>query len=144
MEAWPFSEAEWQAVRDAALAHLNAHFARDAVLRASCFLTLCEILAELRSRHGDHPVLWEKEADFTDADEERLPLYERAIRAAEADGWQTLTIRISLAEALLRLSRPTEARGELLACRDEMEASEDEFDRWLWSESMAECERMLD
>ena len=68
----------------------------------------------------------------------------QAIRAAEADGWQTLTIRISLAEALLRLSRPVEARAELLACRDEMEASEDEFDRWSWSDLMAECERLLD
>ena len=137
METWPFSEAEWQAVSDAALPVVNAHFARDQVLRASCFLTLCEVLDDLRTRHGDHPVLLETGADFTDADEERLPLYGQAITSAEAHEMQTLTIRISLAEALLGLSRPAEARAELLACRDEMQESEDEFDRWSWSESMA-------
>lgn len=144
MEAWPFSEEEWQAVGDAALPVVNAHFARDEVLRASCLLTLCEILDDLRTRHGDHPILLETEADFTDEDEERLPLYGRAIAAAEAHETQTLTIRISLAEALLRLSRPAEARAELLACRDEMQESEDESDRRSWSELVAECERMLD
>ena len=143
MEAWPFTEDEWQAVGDAALARLNATFAHDEALRESCLLTLREVLAELRNRHGDHPILWETEADFTDADEERVALHGRAVAAAEADGFQTLTIRISLAEALLRLSRPAEARAELLACADEREEIGDELDRRWWAEAMDECERLL-
>jgi hypothetical protein len=143
VEAWPFTEDEWQAVSDAALPVVNATWARDEVLHASCLLTLLETLAELRSRHGEHPKLLETEADFADSDEERLPLYERAIRTAETHGLQTLTIRLSLAEALLNLHRPAEARAELLACRDEMAESEDESDRKSWADLMAECERFL-
>jgi hypothetical protein len=43
---------------------------------------LFDVLAGLRARHGDHPVLLETEADFTEDDEVRLALYQQAVPSA--------------------------------------------------------------
>ena len=77
VEAFPFSEAEWAAVREAALPVVNAALADDAVLQASHLVGLMEVLAGLRARYGDHPVLLETEADFTEDDAESAALYGR-------------------------------------------------------------------
>src|SRR5262249_3140678 len=101
---------------------------------------LLDVLANLRARHGDHPVLLETEADFTENDEVRIHLYRRAARTAAEHGLPTLSIRLSLAQTLLDLNRPVEAREELTACREELTGA-DESDRESWSGIMAESSR---
>jgi hypothetical protein len=142
MEELPFTRAEWGAVTDAALAVVNATLADDAVLCASHFITLQAVLAELRGRYGDHPVLLETEADFTDDAGGRVLLYERAAQAALIHGLPALSIRLSWAQVLLEeLREPAAAREVLLACQNELAAAEDEADRKEWSRLSAECER---
>ena len=98
---------------------------------------LVEVLAGLRARHGDHPVLLETEADFTEDDGERVLLYRRAMGVAEANGIQTLTIRLSLSRLLLDTGQHEAARDELLACEGELPDG-DESDRASWAELVAE------
>ena len=137
MESWPFSKAEWASVSEAALPVVNASLAEDAVVRASHLIGLLDVLAGLRERHGDHPVLLETEADFTDDDGERVSLYRRAVGVAEANGIQTLTIRLSLSRLLLDRGQHDAARDELLACESELPDG-DESDRASWAELIAE------
>ena len=132
MEGWPFSEAEWEWVKDAALPVINATLAEDDLLRESHPVGLIEVLAELRKRHDDHPWLLETEADFVRDDTERIELYRSAIQSAEATGMQTLTIRLSLAQVLLDQSLLSEARAELLACKGEANDTDDDSDRAEW------------
>ena len=133
MEAFPFTEAEWEAVKDAALPVVNAGLADDPVPRASHLVGLLDVLARLRTRHGDHPVLLETQADFAEGDAERVALYRRAAGIASAHGLPTLSIRLSLAELLLELGRPVEAGDELVACQHEL-PNGDESDRASWAE----------
>lgn len=140
VEAWPFSELEWQAVRDAALPVINASLAGDAILEASHLGGLLDVLADLRARYGDHPVLLETEADFTEDDSESAALYQRAVGIAEANGIQTLSIRLSLARVLLDLNRPADAAAELLACEGELPGG-DEFDQVAWLELVTETKK---
>jgi hypothetical protein len=107
--AFPFTNAEWDVVQRAALPLVNATFAEDDVLRASCFSELKEVLGELRSRHGNHPVLLETEADFTEDDAERAAIYRKAITIATEHELPTLTIRLSLARELLDAGEPRAA-----------------------------------
>jgi hypothetical protein len=142
MEAFPFTEAEWESVREAAGAIVNAALAEDPILRASQFAELRAVLAGLRDRYGDHPLLLETEADFTADAPDRVALYERASRTAAAGGLPTLTIRLSLARVLLEdLGRPDAARVELLACRGELATVGDESDREEWASLLAACDR---
>ena len=67
VDDFPFSDAEWEAVRLAALDVVNAAFAEDRTLAAAAFVELQAVLADLRARYGDHPVLAETEADFAGA-----------------------------------------------------------------------------
>ena len=143
MGAWPFSEDEWRAVSDAALAVVNAGMAEDEVLNASHLITLREVLADLRSRHGDHPWLLETEADFGDEDSERVELYEQAVRIATVYDMQTLTIRLALAQTFLNACQSAKAREALLACRDEADDTKDSSDRQEWADLLAECERRI-
>jgi hypothetical protein len=130
---FPFTEEEWRAVSDAALPVVNAILAGDAVLRASHRVELLDVLAQLRARHGDHPVLLETQADFTEDDEESLALYQQAVRIAVAHELPTLSIRLSLTKLLLEMGERTAAREELLACESEL-CEGDESDRASWAE----------
>jgi hypothetical protein len=133
VETFPFTENEWAAVKQAILPIVNATSAEDAVLQDSHFVALLDILAALRERYGEHPVLLETEADFTENDEERLQLYGKAIRLADANRLSTLSIRLSLAELLLGRRQRAAARVELLACKAEA-SDADDSDRASWEE----------
>jgi hypothetical protein len=133
VEAFPFTDAEWDGVKEAALPLVNATFAEDDALRASCFTELREVLGELRAWHGDHPVLLETEADFTEDDAEQVALYRRAASIATAHGLPTLSIRLSLARVLLDAAEPGAALAELLACEGELVGG-DESERSSWAE----------
>jgi hypothetical protein len=139
VEPWPFSDAEWAAVSEAVLSVVNASLAEDAVLQASHLISLFDVLAGLRSRHGEHPVLLEMEADFAEDDFERVALYRRAASVAEVHGIQTLTIRLSLSRLLLDLGQREAAQVELRACQDEVPEGDDS-DRASWAELVAESE----
>ena len=137
MKSWPFSKAEWATVSNAALPVVNSGLADDTAARASHLVGLRDVLAQLRARHGDHPVLLETEAEFTEDDGERVSLYRRAVGIAEANGIQTLTIRLSLSRLLLDMGQPDAAHHELLACEGEL-ANGDQSDRASWAELVAE------
>jgi hypothetical protein len=138
MDAFPFSEAEWATVVEASRCLTNATLADDEVLSASCLVALKDVLSTLRERYGEHPVLLETEADFIDNAEERIALYETALRASVAHGLPTLSIRISYAAVLLDLGRSVAAMGELLAGKDEL-ASADEYEQKQWRELLAKA-----
>jgi hypothetical protein len=137
VEAFPFTEAEWAAVRDAALPVVNAALADDAALRASHLIGLLDVLSRLRARYGDHPVLLETEADFADDEAERARLYRVAVDIALAHGLPTLSIRLSLARMLLDGGKPAAAREELRACEGEV-GEADESEQASWAEMIAE------
>jgi hypothetical protein len=131
MEAFPFTEAEWAPVKSAALSILNAHSAGDEVLWTSLRLDMLDLLAGLRERHGDHPVLLETVADYTDDDTERAVLYRQAVDIAAANGLPTLSTRLFFARVLLDLGQPEAARKELRACEGEArDGSERERAEW--------------
>jgi hypothetical protein len=135
MESFPFSAEEWARVREACLGIVNAELSEDEAIRTSRFEKLCEVLAELRNRHGDHPVLLETEADFAAEPSEQIALYEMAKLAAVAAGFFTFTIRISLARVLMDdLGDRARALQELLACRDEVTLWAEEDERKEWEE----------
>src|SRR2546421_12702629 len=92
----PLTSDELYAVRRAARAVTRAARAGDADGRATLFAELQSLLAEVRQRRGDHPVLWELEADFTSDPEVAADLYRRAEKAACEAGLPTLSIRLSL------------------------------------------------
>ena len=139
MESFPFTDAEWQTVQDAAFPVVNATFADDNVLRESHFQKLAEVLSGLRQLHGDHPVLLETLADFTDDDAERVRLYRQAIDIAVRHGIGTWTIRLSLSDALIWQRETAAARVELETCRDEVATLGDESDRKKWEQLRAAC-----
>ena len=141
---FPFSVADWSRVSEAARAVVNATFAGDAVLRASRFEELRRVLAELRATYGQHPVLLETEADFTDEPSQQVQMYEQAKQLAQAEGLVTYSICVSLARVLLEgVDNAEQAYRELLACRDEVVNHADESDRTEWAELKAECARRL-
>lgn len=141
MEPFPFSRQEWDEVADAALPVVNAGLMDDNVVRASHLVDLLDVLARLRERYGDHPILLETEADFVEETGERVALYRRALEAAVASGLLTFTIRISLAEVLFKdLGRPAEARAELTACEDEVNEFGDDSEREHWGELAVQCD----
>ena len=102
------------------------------------------MLAELRSRHGDHPVLLETEADFTDDPATQRELYRRALQQAELGGLITYSIRISLARVLLdNFKLPDEALAELMACEAELEPHADAAEQQKWAELVGECREQV-
>ena len=135
----PFTAGEWDAVRWAAKAITEAAQADDPGRRAARFADLQSILAELRGRHGDHPLLWETEADFTPDPVAAVELYRLAESAAVAADKPTLSIRVSLARVLIEeLGLPGEAREALLSCRDELPWAR-YFDCRAWTALLAAC-----
>lgn len=143
MEAFPFTETEWQGVMDAALPVVNASLAEDAGLHASHLAKLLDVIDRLRERYGDHPALLETEADFTDDREARIALYRRAIDIATRHGLSTRSIRLSLARVYLDSGRPGLAAAELAACEPEM-ADADEGEQAEWSTLDVEARLGLD
>jgi hypothetical protein len=142
MEVFPFSKCDWSRVGDAARAVVNATLAEDAVVRASKLEDLRLVLTELRLKYGDHPVLLETEADFSDDPEERRVLYQAAIRRARRAKLATYSARMALARVLLdEFDDPDEALAELRACENELAAQADEAERQEWAELVARCGR---
>ena len=117
----PFTAAEWDAVRWAAKSVTDAVQADDANRRAARFADLRGVLADLRKRHGNHPLLIETEADFIPDSRDAADLYRQAEDAAVAAEWPTISIRLGLARVLFEeLGQPGAAREVLLACREEL------------------------
>jgi hypothetical protein len=138
VEAFPFTDAEWDTLKPVAESILNASLAEDAVLAASLRLDMLELVGGLRERHGDHPVLLETAADYTEDRAERVALYRRAARIAEANGLPTLSIRTSLAFTLMALGHPAAALDELRACGKEA-ADGGEKERAWWGELLRDA-----
>ena len=139
MKNLPYTTAEWDAVRLAAGAITEAADAGDAAGRAARFADLQTLLGEIQQKHGDHPLLWETEADFTPDPAAAADLYRVAEALAVADNLPTLSIRLSLARLLAEeLDRPAEAREALLACRDELPGAR-RPDCQAWSDLLAAC-----
>src|SRR5262249_28277770 len=139
MEAFPFTEAEWDPLKDAAESILDAYYAEDGVLEASHRIEILDQLARLRERHGDHPVLLETIADYTEDPPERILLYRQAIEIAEAHRLPTLSIRLALAGVLvLDLGDSATALEELHACGCEL-PSGDEREREHWASLLREA-----
>jgi hypothetical protein len=133
MNPFPFNAEEWQRVSQISLAVTNATLADDDVLRASQFVELQAVLAELRAVHGEHPVLIETEADFEDDPSRQLELYRAALGLSEEHPLPTLSIRISLAGLLLGDFGDAEAAAqELSACQAELDKHGDDRDRAEW------------
>jgi hypothetical protein len=140
VEAFPFTDAEWEPVEDAALAIVNAGSAGDDVLGASLRAEMHGLLADLRARHGDHPFLLELVADYTEDDDPgREALYRRALGIAAAHGLPTFTIRLALARLLLEASEPASALAELRAAEGSVPHRQ-ESEQAEWAELVAECE----
>lgn len=134
MEDFPFTDAEWEPVEDAALALVNASMAEDEVLRESLRLEMLDLLSDLRQQYGDHPFLLELVADYTDGDDRtRAALYQQALDIAVTNGLPTFTIRLAFARLLLEASDPAAAQEQLLACED-MLLKRDESERAEWAE----------
>jgi hypothetical protein len=140
----PLAPDELYAVRGAARAVSRAAQAGDVEGRTARFADLRAVLAEVRRRRGDHPVLWELEADFTSDPGAAADLYRRAETAAAEAGLPTLSVRLSLARLLLKeLGCPGKARTALLACSEELPAATDK-QAAAWEQLLAACERHLD
>jgi len=140
----PMTSDELNAVRQAARTVARAARAGDDDGRAARFAYLQSVLAEVRERRGDHPILWELEADFTSDPRVAAELYRRAERAASEEGMPTLSIRLSLARLLFKeLGHTREARAALLACSVEL-AGATEKQSAAWSELLAACDQRMD
>ena len=139
MTKLPYTTNEWDAIRVAAGAVTAAADAGDAEGRAARFADLRTLLGELQQKHGDHPLLWETEADFTSDPAAAAQLYRVAETLAVDAGLPTLSIRLSLARLLAEeLGEPAEAREVLLACRDEL-PNAPEADWHAWADLLAAC-----
>lgn len=144
MDPFPFTPEDWEKLAEAALVSINATLAEDSVLNASALVQVQEVLTGLRAKYGEHPVLLETEADFCEDPPSRLALYERAKEIAVAHALPTLSIRVEIAALLLHdFGRPAGARAELLACKDEVPAEQDELTKERWESLMTECDRVL-
>jgi len=137
--AFPFTDAEWEAIKGAALLVVNASLVEDIPMRASAYAGVLDKLGDLRARYSDHPVLLETQADFADVNAERVELYRRAAAVAEAHGLPTLSIRLSLAGLLLEAGEGWAAGSELLACEEEATKGDD-FDQASWADLSARAQ----
>ncbi len=136
--SFPFTQAEWSEVADVALLVVNSTLTDDHVLRASHLLDLLDVLANLQTRYGDHPVLLETQADLTENEGERIALYRQAAALAQTHGLPTLSIRLSLASVLLQFNQSDEATAALAACERELPTAE-KTDQASWAELVAKA-----
>lgn len=142
MNTFPFSEAEWSNVEEAARAIVEATSIEDEILEAAQTARLEALLEDLRARYGEHPILLETKADFTNDVGERMALYERAKGISLANGLPTLSIRLSMARVFLdELGQPAAARRELLGCHPELDSDPDTSIRREWTELLAQATR---
>ncbi len=141
MNPFPFTRKEWEPVQEAARAVADAALGAAPSRRAARFAELKELLARLREKYEEHPVLLETEADFTPEAATAVALYRRAELQAAAAGLPALSIRLSLARLLVEeLGQPGPAREALIACRDELpDASV--ADCAAWTSLLSECDR---
>jgi hypothetical protein len=131
---------ELETVRAAAQAVSQVSGGDTPKLRAARFAELQAVLAKLRRRHGEHPVLLETEADFTQPAIAAVAIYERAEQAAIKHRMPTLTIRLSLARLLLEeLNSRSAARAVLLACAEELPYSTEKRCA-AWTKLLVACE----
>lgn len=145
MDAFPFSDDDWQEVIAATAAITSAVLADDEVLAAAQFVELQYLLEELARRYGPHPALIETEADFTTDAHERDALYLQAIQLSSQHGLQTWTMRLSRADVLLnRLHATAEAWRELQACQADVESKGDDDERATWQALVEQCRRELE
>ncbi|MEN8686261.1 MAG: hypothetical protein AB1Z51_11050 [Desulfuromonadales bacterium] len=129
MDAWPFRDEDWEAVEDAVVALVNASGEEADELIAAKLKNVFDLLEALAIKYGPHPILYETKADILPNPAERVELYRQAIRLAESNALQTLTIRLSLAEVLIKdLEDFTAARKELAACKSEL--TDEDLDEW--------------
>lgn len=141
MDEFPFSEQEWERVRNATNAVMVATLADDTVLRQSLICELDGILEALRIRYGDHPVLLETAADFRDLPTNQVELYRAALKLAEQNQLPTRSIRISLARVLLEdFDEASAAAAELMACEREMRTDADASELAEWSKLLGQCD----
>ncbi len=140
MNPFPFTSKEWRKVRTAGHALMNATLAYRDKARMRHLLRLEVVIAELREKYGDHPVLTETLADFVDSPKERVSLYRCALAAAFEHCLPTYTIRISLARVLIEeFNQMTEAGAELALCRGEVMEQTDEAVTREWKELVRQC-----
>lgn len=140
MDAFPFTDEEWEEVSEASRAIVNATLCDDEPLRESLYLELVEVLSALRGRYGPHPLLLETQADFETDVVQRVKLYVGALALALQEGLPTFTIRLSLARVLVRdIGEALLARRHLLLCKQAVEAYGDEAERAEWQELWALC-----
>ncbi|HKB04218.1 MAG TPA: hypothetical protein VKD90_18485 [Gemmataceae bacterium] len=139
----PYSAEEWDAIQWAAGAVTRAAQAGDSEARAARFADFQSILNEVRQRHGNHPILWEMEADFTVEPRAAAELYVRAERASEALGRSTVSIRLSLARLLLEeMGQPEGAKLTLESITDQLPRATNAQCAH-WAELLARCEGQL-
>ncbi|MBL8829542.1 MAG: hypothetical protein JNM18_21365 [Planctomycetaceae bacterium] len=143
-EEFPFLPEEWEMVRCAGSEIVNVTAMEDDLLHTIKLDALLDILAMLREKYDDHPVLLETEADFTEEAQRRIELYMRALDDSIRRGFPTYAIRLSLVDCLLEQaaesragtaeSRATTelALEHLKLCEQEVLAHGDELDRANW------------
>lgn len=129
MDAFPFTNDDWERVKDAAHPVLAALLADDDAVHESMFIALQETLHELRRKYGGHPVLLETEADFCGDPDDSIRLYAKALNIAQKHSLPTVSICLSYARALIDSERDLdEALAVLKSCREQVYASRDESD----------------
>lgn len=105
MSPFPFRKDDWDRVKDASIALVNAELAEDPALAAAQFAELQVVLGELRSKYGEHPILLETEADFCDDDQVAVALYEKAMLLARHSELPFDSIQSSLEALLVQMGR---------------------------------------
>lgn len=138
MNAFPFTNADWDRVKNAAHPVLEATLADDDAVSDSMFIGLRETLQELRRKYGEHPVLLETEADFCSDPDDSIRLYAEALSIAQKHSLPTVSICLSYARALIDNNRSVnDAIAVLNSCHEQVYASRDEADPEKYEELVA-------
>jgi len=129
MDAFPFTNSDWNRVKDATYPIVNATLADDDTVADSLFIGLKETLHELRCSYGDHPILLETEADFCSDPDESIRIYSKALNIATKFNLPTDSICLSYTRALIDSERNlNEALTLLESCREQVYANADKTD----------------
>lgn len=144
MQPFPFSDDEWELVKQAATLVTNATLMDDDILREHYYGELVDLLDTFRVTHGDHPILLETHADFEQSPSLRIELYRKALAGALLHQLSTFSIRIPLAQALSEDFQDHDAAlAELLACEQECQQDGDDYEREQWLTLYKEIQRKL-
>ncbi len=154
-QEFPFLPEEWQEVNEAASEIVEASAMGDELLQTIKLDAMLDILATLREKYGDHPVLLETEADFIHDYFRRVDLYLSAIEESVRQNFPNYTIRISLARCLLEYEsdhRPENDEDQkesaamaiehLRACETEVMSIADEHDLNEWRRLVSACKAL--